>query len=113
VGIGPWKDTIVPVNNNYVLAPTDLVKRAHAHNLQVHPYTYRNEHEFLHYNFSQDPYKEYDYWINEIGVDGLFTDFTGSLHNFQEWTSPLPDTSKSPRQLLSQIASLVLPYAKA
>ncbi|XP_010416257.1 PREDICTED: glycerophosphodiester phosphodiesterase GDPD5-like isoform X2 [Camelina sativa] len=35
VGIGPWKDTIVPVNNNYMLAPTDLVKRAHAHNLQV------------------------------------------------------------------------------
>ncbi|CAG7903513.1 unnamed protein product [Brassica rapa] len=113
VGIGPWKDTVVPVNNNYIQAPTDLVKRAHAHNLQVHPYTYRNENEFLHLNFSQDPYKEYEYWINEIGVDGLFTDFTGSLHNYQEWTSPLSETSKSPRQLLSQIASLVLPYAKA
>ncbi|KAL0724138.1 hypothetical protein Bca4012_038737 [Brassica carinata] len=113
VGIGPWKDTVVPVSNSYIQAPTDLVKRAHAHNLQVHPYTYRNENEFLHLNFSQDPYKEYEYWINEIGVDGLFTDFTGSLHNYQEWTSPLSETSKSPRQLLSQIASLVHPYAKA
>ncbi|KAF3515580.1 hypothetical protein DY000_02062482 [Brassica cretica] len=53
------------------------------------------------------------YQPNEIGVDGLFTDFTGSLHNYQEWTSPLSETSKSPRQLLSQIASLVLPYEKA
>ncbi|CAN8239751.1 unnamed protein product [Cochlearia groenlandica] len=113
VGIGPWKDTIVPVMNKYIQAPTDLVKRAHAHNLQVHPYTYRNENEYLHFNFSQDPYKEYAYWINEIGVDGLFTDFTGSLHNFQEWTSPLPGNSKSRRQLLSQIASLARPYAKA
>lgn len=36
VGIGPWKDTIAPVVNNYVVNPTDLVARAHAHNLQVH-----------------------------------------------------------------------------
>ena len=35
-GIGPWKDTVVPVKDNYVLTPTDLVARAHAHNLQVH-----------------------------------------------------------------------------
>lgn len=35
VGIGPWKDTIVPPKNNYLTNPTDLVARAHAHNLQV------------------------------------------------------------------------------
>lgn len=35
VGIGPWKDTIVPVMNNYLQTPTDLVARAHASNLQV------------------------------------------------------------------------------
>jgi glycerophosphoryl diester phosphodiesterase len=35
VGIGPWKDTIVPVVNNYLTMPTDLVVKAHAHNLQV------------------------------------------------------------------------------
>lgn len=35
VGIGPWKDTIVPVTDNYLQTPTDLVARAHAHNLQV------------------------------------------------------------------------------
>ncbi len=36
VGIGPAKDTIVaPDANNYLKLPTDLVSRAHAHNLQV------------------------------------------------------------------------------
>ncbi|KAF3327493.1 Glycerophosphodiester [Carex littledalei] len=35
VGIGPWKDTIVPVVNNYLKPPSDLVARAHAHKLQV------------------------------------------------------------------------------
>ena len=41
VGIGPWKDTIVPVSNNYLQPATDLVARAHAHNLQV-PVLYVN-----------------------------------------------------------------------
>ena len=35
VGIGPWKDTIVPVVNGYLQTPTDLVAKAHAHDLQV------------------------------------------------------------------------------
>jgi glycerophosphoryl diester phosphodiesterase len=56
---------------------------------QVHPYTFRNEYGYLHYDFHQDPFQEYIYWIHTICVDGLFTDFTGSLHLYQEWTSPL------------------------
>ncbi|KAK4587971.1 hypothetical protein RGQ29_019104 [Quercus rubra] len=87
VGIGPWKDTIVTTEDNYLNEVTDLVANAHSRGLQVHPYTFRND--FLHLNFHQDPYSEYDYWINKIGIDGLFTDFTGSFHDFQEWTSPL------------------------
>lgn len=35
VGIGAWKDTIVPPVNNYLSMPTDLVAKAHAHDLQV------------------------------------------------------------------------------
>lgn len=57
--------------------------------IQVHPYTFRNENQYLHFDFHQDPYTEFDFWINKMGIDGLFTDFTGSLHNFQQWTSPL------------------------
>uniref|UniRef100_A0A7N2MS89 glycerophosphodiester phosphodiesterase n=1 Tax=Quercus lobata TaxID=97700 RepID=A0A7N2MS89_QUELO len=112
-GIGPWKDTVVPVKDNYVLTPTDLVARAHAHNLQVHPYTFRNENKFLHFNFHQDPYQEYAYWIHEIGVDGIFTDFTGSLNNYQEWTSQSSDDSdSSASKLLHKIALLVNSYER-
>ncbi|KAJ4792379.1 Glycerophosphodiester phosphodiesterase [Rhynchospora pubera] len=109
VGIGPWKDTIVPAVNNYLTTPTDLVARAHAHNLQVHPYTYRNENLFLHFDFHQDPYAEYTYWIHKIGVDGLFTDFTGSLHWYQEWTSPVKDV-KSADALLRTISGMISAY---
>ncbi|KAL2650514.1 hypothetical protein R1flu_018642 [Riccia fluitans] len=97
VGIGPWKDTIVPPDaKNYLTLPTDLVDKAHARNLQVHPYTFRNEPQYLHFDFHLDPYQEYEYWINTIGVDGLFTDFTGSLHLFQEWSNPLKGNHNQP-----------------
>ncbi|KAE9601912.1 hypothetical protein Lal_00040974 [Lupinus albus] len=113
VGIGPWKETVVTVVNNYLQTPSDLVKRAHAHNLQVHTYTYRNENKFLCFNFNQDPYQEYDYWVKKIGVDGLFTDFTGSLHKYQEWTSSNrhnESDDKTASRLLHKIASLVTSY---
>ncbi|PIN00421.1 Glycerophosphoryl diester phosphodiesterase [Handroanthus impetiginosus] len=110
VGIGPWKDTLVIASIYYIQTPTDLVARAHAHNLQVHPYTYRNENKFLHFNFSQDPYNEYDYWINKIGVDGLFTDFTGSLHQYQEWTSPFSSGEKDAYKLLDKIHAMITKF---
>ncbi|KAH0659283.1 hypothetical protein KY290_028844 [Solanum tuberosum] len=103
VGIGPWKDTIVPCSSNYMQTPSDLVARAHARNLQVHPYTFRNENQFVHFNFSEDPYNEFDYWINKMGVDGLFTDFTGSLHHYQEWTNPFASGEKEATRLLNKI----------
>uniref|UniRef100_A0A1D1ZB77 glycerophosphodiester phosphodiesterase n=1 Tax=Anthurium amnicola TaxID=1678845 RepID=A0A1D1ZB77_9ARAE len=112
VGIGPWKDTVVTTQNNYLVVPTDLVAKAHAHDLQVHTYTYRNENCFLHLNFHQDPYAEYDYWINTIGVDGLFTDFTGSLHNYQEWASASAKNETSASNLLHKISSLISSYGK-
>lgn len=109
VGIGPWKDNIVPPMNNHLTTATDLVAKAHSHNLQVHPYTFRNENQFLHFDFHQDPYDEYDYWVNVIGVDGLFTDFTGSLHHYQEWAESLkPKESES--DILKKIASLISSY---
>ncbi|KAF8378580.1 hypothetical protein HHK36_029926 [Tetracentron sinense] len=108
VGIGPWKDTIVPIADNYLLTATNLVSTAHAHDLQVHPYTYRNENSFLHLDFHQDPYAEYEYWTKKIGIDGFFTDFTGSLHNYQEWTSPLsPVDNGSASKLLHKIATMI------
>ncbi|KAI5071024.1 hypothetical protein GOP47_0014023 [Adiantum capillus-veneris] len=90
VGIGPWKDTLVPPDTmNHLKNSTHLVHRAHSHGLQVHPYTFRNENQFLHFDFNQDPYQEYQFWISIMKVDGIFTDFPGSLHMYQEWTSPM------------------------
>lgn len=80
----------------------------------MHPYTYRNEEKYLHFGFHQDPYEEYDYWINKIGVDGLFTDFTGSLHRFQELTSPLNRgddmDGATASKVLRKIAALIPSY---
>jgi glycerophosphoryl diester phosphodiesterase len=56
---------------------------------QVHPYTFRNENQFLHFNYHQDPYQEYIYWLADLKVDGLFTDFCGSLKLYQDWAMPL------------------------
>jgi glycerophosphoryl diester phosphodiesterase len=90
IAIGPWKDTTDPPNlNNYLEPPTDLVRRAHLRNLQVHPYTFRNENQFLHWNFVQDPYQEYEFWLTKMEVDGLFTDFTQSLGMYLDWAMPL------------------------
>lgn len=114
IGIGPWKDTIaVPNAQNFIQAPSDLVARAHAHGLQVHPYTYRNENSYLKFNFHLDPYEEYAYWTDVIGVDGFFTDFTRTLRQYQDWASPLNVTkAKSAAELISKIADLVDSYSK-
>lgn len=77
--------------------------------LQVHPYTYRNENQFLHFDFHQDPYAEYDFWINKMGVDGLFTDFAGSVHQYQELKSPHPKDATA-NSLLVKIAQLIAAY---
>lgn len=111
VGIGPWKDTLVPPDprDNRLGRPADLVARAHALRLQVHPYTFRNENQYLHFDFRQDPYAEYAYWLDEVAVDGLFTDFTGSLHKYQEWTRPYRKEQEktSPEALLREIAGML------
>lgn len=64
---------------------TDLVDRSHAVGLRVHPYTMRNEHEYLAWDYRQDPQLEYQDFF-EIGVDGLFTDFPLTYSSFLDHT---------------------------
>lgn len=93
-GIGPWKPyirssacTIVAgacsdingdgkVNDadRHLLPPTDLVQRAHAQGLLVHPYTFRSEQRRLAADYAGNPAAEY-LMFYELGVDGLFSDF--------------------------------------
>lgn len=73
-GVGPYKGMIIPINEEGIAdAPTDLVARAHAAGLLVHPYTFRPEIEFLPATYNADPLAEYCAFA-ALGVDGVFTD---------------------------------------
>jgi glycerophosphoryl diester phosphodiesterase len=105
-GIGPWKPYIVStaavdINGDgtvgdengdgntdeadrKALAPTDLVRRAHARGLLVHTWTFRNEQRRLASDYAGNPVSEYLQFY-ELGVDGVFADF--------------PDTAFAAREL--------------
>jgi len=51
--------------------------------MKVHVYTFRNENHFLRWDYGQDPFVEYEAFL-ELGIDGFFTDFPGSLRRFLE-----------------------------
>jgi glycerophosphoryl diester phosphodiesterase len=81
-GIGPDKVQVIPRNADGTLGlPTSLVDNAHAAGLQVIPYTFRAENQFLpaDYRVGTDP-NAYRRAIDEqitflrTGIDGLFTD---------------------------------------
>ena len=95
-GIGPWKpyliasrlvdrdsdgkpddlnaDGKIDERDRVMLAPTEVVKNAHAAGLFVHPYTFRSEARRLASDFRGDPKAEYKLFY-ELGVDGVFSDF--------------------------------------
>jgi glycerophosphoryl diester phosphodiesterase len=82
-GVGPDKSQVIPREPDGTLGePTSFVADAHAADLLVHPYTFRNENEFLPAEL-RDPGEEpgdYGRAIDEqlafwaTGIDGLFTD---------------------------------------
>lgn len=89
-GIGVWKNNIIPVDqNNNLQSTTDFVTNAHNNNLKVHAYTFRNENKYLAWNYSQDPYNEYQTFLN-TQIDGYFTDFPGSFKRFLDMTYTEP-----------------------
>jgi glycerophosphoryl diester phosphodiesterase len=81
-GIGPDKNMVVARNADETLgAPTSLVADAHAADLLVHPYTFRNENQFLPADLRSagsaadygDVFAEYTAFF-AAGVDGVFAD---------------------------------------
>ena len=81
-GVGPSKGYIVPRDGaGRSLQATSFVDDAHAAGLLVHPYTFRNENEFLpaELRSSADPaaygnaFAEYEQFF-ALGVDGVFSD---------------------------------------
>jgi glycerophosphoryl diester phosphodiesterase len=93
-GIGPWKyyiqssacklvngacsdlngDGKVNEADRTLLPATDLVQRAHAAGLLVHPYTFRNERSRVSVDDGGNPVNEYLRFY-QLGVDGVFSDF--------------------------------------
>jgi glycerophosphoryl diester phosphodiesterase len=88
-GVGPEKSQVIPLQEDGTLGePTSFVADAHAVDLLVHPYTFRNENAFLPADLDEgvDPAaygraieEQLAFW--EAGVDGIFTDNpdTGAL----------------------------------
>ena len=87
-GVGPWKNYIVPRGaNDESTAPTSFVDDAHDAGLVVHPYTFRNENQFLPLELRSHPdpslgppgnaygnaFAEYEQFY-KLGVDGVFSD---------------------------------------
>lgn len=91
-GIGQWKDMIIPIRDNYLQSTTDLVTNAHKYNMKVHAYTFRNEDKYLAWNYTQDPYNEYETFLN-IPIDGYFTDFPATLKKFLDMKYTTPASS--------------------
>jgi glycerophosphoryl diester phosphodiesterase len=97
-GIGPWKFYILPVrgldagghpvaklSEAFNLAPTSLIADAHKAGLFVHPYTFRDEPQYLSATYRGDPRAEYRAYFS-LGVDGLFTDFSTTAREvLDEW----------------------------
>ncbi len=84
-GIGPYKRWIVPEVNGHLQAPTQLIQQAHALGLQVHPFTFRSDPEYLPADYKGQIAAEYQQFF-ELGVDGVFSDFThDALAARQAW----------------------------
>ena len=74
-GIGPSTRLVIPVAaDGTLLAPNDLVARAHAAGLVVHVWTLRSEPAFLSPFYDGDVGVEFRRF-RDLGVDGIFTDF--------------------------------------
>jgi glycerophosphoryl diester phosphodiesterase len=81
-GVGPEKNQVIPRNADGTLGePTSFVDDAHAVDLLVHPYTFRNENTFLPADLREGPApddygraleEQLRFWAT--GIDGMFTD---------------------------------------
>lgn len=72
-GIGPWLERAYrPTKRSGGLVASGLVQRAHRAGLAVHPYTFRADE-------LPDGFASFDallaFFVDELAVDGLFTDF--------------------------------------
>ncbi|MBW4453324.1 MAG: esterase-like activity of phytase family protein [Nostoc indistinguendum CM1-VF10] len=118
-GIGPWKRMIVSVKgtdangdgladdvngdgavndaDKTTLPPTTLIQDAHSAGLQVHPYTFRDEDQYLAADYQGNPELEFQQFF-QLGVDALFTDFPDTGDKVRDFLSdPQNNLVRSPQ----------------
>ncbi|MCC5664504.1 esterase-like activity of phytase family protein [Nostoc sp. CHAB 5784] len=118
-GIGPWKRMIVSVKgtdangdgkaddvngdgtvndaDKTTLPPTSLIQDAHNAGLQVDPYTFRNEDQYLAADYKGNPELEFQQFF-QLGVDKLFTDFPKTGDKVRDFLSdPQNNLVRSPQ----------------
>jgi len=83
-GIGPSMLLLLREDSTQAkLRPSGLVELAHAAGLQVHPYTFRREADKIP-PFAKDYEDLLRIFFDEVGVDGVFTDFPDLTVRFLE-----------------------------
>lgn len=84
--LGLNKALIVQGNdsNHIISTSKELINKIHDRDMEVTLYTFRNEYDFLFFDYGQDPYEEYQLFY-DMGIDGFFTEFPLSLKRFLEW----------------------------
>jgi glycerophosphoryl diester phosphodiesterase len=100
--IGPDKNRVIPLDaDGFMTSPTSLVDDAHSAGLKVHPYTFRDENQFLPAdcrrgsdpNAKGDAFCEYDAFF-DAGVDGVFSDYADTALKAREfWQARQQQTS--------------------
>lgn len=83
-GIGPSLSHIVGVDDDGGPMVTPLVVEAHRLGLAVHPYTFRTD---ALPDYAEDFDGMLDLFVNEAGIDGLFTDFPDRARVFLDRSS--------------------------
>jgi glycerophosphoryl diester phosphodiesterase len=79
-GIGPWLNQLYRISQrDGAKSDTGLTARAHEQGLVVHPYTFRADALPAGFDNFDDLLA---YCIDELSVDGLFTDFPDRVTNF-------------------------------
>jgi glycerophosphoryl diester phosphodiesterase len=78
-GIGPSLNMIIREDGT----KTDLVSNAHKASLKIHPYTLRIEEDQIP-KYAKDFEDLLKIFLFEVGVDGVFTDFTDRTKGFLE-----------------------------
>jgi len=95
-GLGIWKNRIVEVdsetrrltrNNGEVSVRRDKLEEVKSHGVvNIHVFTFKNECEFIPFDFEQDYVQEFEFWWTEVReVNGFFCDFPKSAVRAWEW----------------------------